>query len=114
MKQSTDISPRRSSLSTTKVGPKHQVTIPKEVFEKLELEVGDYLDVQVRGNTIAMVPAKLIPKDQAWFYTPEWQRKEREADETIARGEVSGPFRSAQELIAHLDKSAERKSRNKK
>jgi len=28
-----------------------------------------------------MVPAKVVPKDQAWFYTPEWQQKEREADE---------------------------------
>ena len=26
--------------------------------------------------------------DQAWFWTAEWQAKEREADEAIARGEV--------------------------
>ena len=26
--------------------------------------------------------------DQAWFWTPEWQAKEREADEAIARGDV--------------------------
>ena len=45
---------------------------------------------------------KLIPKDQAWFWTPEWQAKEREADEDIRMGRVSGPFTSADELIKHL------------
>ena len=91
-------------MATTKVGPKHQVTIPKEVFEKVRLEVGDYLDVDVKGHAITMIPKKLIPKDQAWFYTPEWQDKEREADEAIARGEVSGPFSSGSALTKHLRK----------
>lgn len=91
-------------MSTTKVGPKHQVTIPKKVFEKLRLEVGDYLDVEAKGNYIAMIPKKLIPKNQAWFYTAEWQEKESEADEAIDRGEVAGPFSSATRLIKHLRK----------
>lgn len=96
-------------MATTKIGPKHQVTIPKEVFKNLNLEVGDYLDVQVNGTYITMIPKKLIPKDQRWFYTPEWQEKEREADEAIAKGEVSGPFSSAEELIAHLRKKRKKK-----
>ncbi len=29
----------------------------------------------------------LIPKDQLWFWTPEWQKKEREVDEARARGD---------------------------
>lgn len=91
-------------MSVTKVGPKHQVTIPKDVFEGLDLEVGDYLDVRVRGLAITMVPTKLIPKDQAWFHTPEWQRKEREADRAMEQGEVSGPFSSAAALLDHLRK----------
>ena len=95
-------------MGLTKIGPKHQVTIPKTVFERLKLDVGDYLDVAVKGATITMVPKKLIPKDQAWFYTPEWQRKEQEADEAIARGDVSGPFPSAEELIKHLRKKGKR------
>ena len=95
-------------MGLTKIGPKHQVTIPKTVFESLKLDVGDYLDVEVKGATITMVPTKLIPKDQAWFHTPQWQRKEREADEAIARRDVSGPFSSAEELIKHLRKKGKR------
>jgi AbrB family looped-hinge helix DNA binding protein len=96
-------------MAITKIGPKHQVTIPKEVFERLHLEVGEYLDVDVKDNRILMVPKKLIPKDQAWFYTPEWQAKEQEADEAIARGEVSESFSSIEQLRAHLMKGTEEK-----
>ena len=99
-------------MGLTKIGPKHQVTIPKTVFERLELDVGDYLDVQVKGTTITMVPKKLISRDQLWFHTPEWQQKEREADEAIARGDVSGPFSSAKELIKHLRKKGKRSRRS--
>ena len=96
-------------MSLTKIGPKHQVTIPKDAFERLRLAVGDYLDVQVKGSAIALVPQRLVPKDEAWFHSAEWQAKEREADEAIARGNVSGPFPSAEAAIRRLRKR--RKSR---
>jgi len=42
-----------------------------------------------------------IPADQAWFWTPEWQAKEREADADCAAGRVK-TFKSAKELIRAL------------
>jgi antitoxin MazE len=96
-------------VSLTKVGPKHQVTIPKEVFERLRLEIGDYLDVRIKGTTITMAPARIVPKDQAWFYTKEWQQKEREADEDIALRKLRGPFASADALIKDLNRLRKRK-----
>ncbi len=98
-------------MGLTKIGPKHQVTIPKDAFERLNLAVGDYLGVQVKGSTITLVPQRLIPKVEAWFHTAEWQAKEREADEAIARGEVSGPFASAGAAIRHLRKKRKAKKR---
>ena len=89
-------------MATTKIGPKHQITIPKKVFEELGLDAGDYLEVAVKENQILMFPQKLIPKDQAWFYTPEWQVKERKADRDIARGNLDGPFDSVKDLTAYL------------
>jgi AbrB family looped-hinge helix DNA binding protein len=91
-------------MQTTKVSPKHQITIPKEAFEKLHLEVGDFLEVDVTEEGLLLIPKKLISKDQVWFWTKEWQEKEKEADEAISRGEVSGPFKSANELVRHLRK----------
>ncbi len=91
-------------MQTTRISPKHQITIPKEVFEKLHLEVGDILEVDMTEEGLLLIPKKLISKDQAWFWTKEWQKKEKEADAAIGRGEVSGPFENTKELIRHLRK----------
>ena len=91
-------------MPAVKIGPKHQVTIPKDVFDTLSLEVGDFLDTQVKDNAIVLIPKKLVAKDQEWFWTKEWQAKEREADEAIAKGEVSGPFSKASDALKALKK----------
>jgi len=91
-------------MPAVKIGPKHQVTIPKDVFDTLSLEVGDFLDTQVKDNAIVLVPKKLVAKDQEWFWTKEWQAREREADEAITKGEVSGPFSKASEALKALKK----------
>ena len=91
-------------MPAVKIGPKHQVTIPKDVFDSLHLEVGDFLEPQVKDNTIVLVPKKLVAKDQEWFWTKEWQAREREADEAITKGEVSGPFSKASEALKDLKK----------
>jgi antitoxin MazE len=101
-------------MPITKIGPKHQVTIPQEIFTRLRLEVGDYLDVQTTGQGILMIPKKLIPKDQEWFYSKEWQKKEREADAAIARGEVSGPFETVEAVMEHLHGEKAEQPKNKR
>jgi antitoxin MazE len=91
-------------MAVTKISPKHQITIPKEAFEKLRLEIGDFLEVEAIEEGLLLIPKKLISKDQAWFWTKEWQAKEKEADEAIARGEISEPFENVEELMKHLRK----------
>jgi AbrB family looped-hinge helix DNA binding protein len=91
-------------MPAIKIGPKHQITIPREVFDSLHLEVGDFLDTQIKDNAIILVPKKLVPKDQEWFWTKEWQEMEKEADEAIKKGEVSGPFSKASDAIKALKK----------
>jgi len=91
-------------MQITRISPKRQITIPKEAFNKLHLEVGDFLEVDVTEEGLLLIPKKLIPKDQIWFWTKEWQEKEKEADEAIAKGQVSGPFENAKKLVRHLRK----------
>ena len=86
-------------MAITKISPKHQITIPKEAFEKLRLEIGDFLEVEATEDGLLLIPRKLISKDQSWFWTKEWQTKEKEADEAIARGETSETFENAGDLI---------------
>lgn len=40
--------------------------------------------------------------DQAWYWTPEWQAKEREADRQVAEGRVTR-FLSEDEFLASFD-----------
>ena len=89
-------------MPTARIGPKHQITIPEEIFEQMGLQPGEFLDVQVRGDALYLVPQKLVPRDQAWFWSKEWQEREREADKAISEGELSGPFESADDLLRHL------------
>lgn len=89
-------------MAVTRIGPRHQITIPQEAFDGLGLKAGDFLEVDVRDGALYLVPQRLIPRDQAWFWTRDWHEREREADEEIARGELAGPFESAGTLLRHL------------
>ncbi len=86
---------------TVRVGAKDQVTIPRRISKTLRLKKGDHILMRLVDGRVEMVPVSLIPKDQLWFWTPEWQKKEREADEDIAQGRVK-EFESVEELLKDL------------
>ena len=65
-----------------------QVTLPASIRRKARLEEGDIFEVQMRDDEIILRPQKLIDASQAWFWTEEWQKGEREADEDIKAGRV--------------------------
>jgi AbrB family looped-hinge helix DNA binding protein len=67
---------------------KAQLTLPQSVREKLGIEEGDFLDVQVRNGEIVLRVKKLIDKEQAWFWSERWQQGENEAEEDIRAGRV--------------------------
>jgi AbrB family looped-hinge helix DNA binding protein len=73
-------------MTLTKMRPKGQLTLPDSVRKAARLNEGDYLEVSVEAGAIVMRPKKLIDAAQAWFWTAEWQRGEREATEEIAAG----------------------------
>lgn len=54
--------------------------------------------------------AGLIDWDQRYFWTPEWQAREREADEDIALGRI-GPTLGAPEEIRQFHESLVKKTR---
>lgn len=90
-------------MSVVKITRNGQVSIPKEIRERLGIEEGDLIEMIEQDGRIVMVPKRLIDADQAWFWTKEWQEKEREADEDIRAGRVSGPFKNVDELLKHLE-----------
>lgn len=62
--------------------------------------------VNARGltKTEADVAARvgLIDPEQIWWWLEEWQSGERGAEKDIRAGRLSGPFETADALIAHL------------
>ena len=67
---------------------KSQVTIPKVLLKKLKLKIGDKLDIKVKNGKLIITPVVVIPKDQEWYWSKEWQEKEREAEEDLKTGKV--------------------------
>lgn len=69
-------------------GDRHQVTLPAEVREALQVRSGDEIEFAVdEHGTVTVRGYTSIPTDQAWFFTSSWQAGEREADEQIGGGE---------------------------
>jgi len=142
-------------MSLVKIGPKHQITIPRKIVESLDFNVGDEVEIKIQDGKLVIIPkplaeqkaaaelsateqellksarakiaainkdmlnsvgltddeadvaakAGLIDPDQKWWWTEEWQKGEREAEEAIARGDVIGPFETPTEAINALKKT---------
>ena len=80
---------------------KGQVTIPAHIRKAAHLEEGDPVEFELVAEGILLRPGKVIDATQAWFWTPEWQAKEREADAALAEGR-SERFASDEEFLAAL------------
>jgi len=93
---------QENHMPVVRITRNYQVSIPKSVRDALGLEEGDLIEVEERSGEIVMVPKKLIDAAQAWFWSPEWQRGEREVDEDIRAGRVIGPFKNIEELKKHF------------
>ncbi len=71
---------------TTKIGEKFRVTLPARVRKQFRLEIGDPLEIIVTGEAILLKPKKLIDASQQYFWTPEWQARERQVTEDYRKG----------------------------
>lgn len=86
-----------------KLGQNYQVALPREVIKRLHLRVNDYLDISIKDNKIIVEPQLIIPKDQAYFYTPEWQKEEVESTEDIKKDRVT-KTKNIKGLFRELDR----------
>lgn len=80
---------------------KSQVTIPNEIVKSLGLKAGDKLDIREEDGKLIITPVIVIPKDQAWFYSPSWQLMEREVGKQKGEGKIRSA-NSAEELFEDL------------
>jgi len=84
------------------IGDRRWRLSPTAIREAAGVYEGDFLTAEVRDDrTILLRPSRSVDADEEFFYTPEWQAAEREADEDIRLGRLSKPM-SAEETIAEL------------
>jgi antitoxin PrlF len=80
---------KAGSMPRATLRPKGQMTLPNEVRAALHVEDGDEIEFELTENGVIMHGLKMIPADQAWFWTAAWQAGEREASEDIAAGRTT-------------------------
>lgn len=97
-------------MARTTLRAKGQLTLPDDIRRAARLETGDLLEAELTADGILLRPQKLIDATQAWFWSPEWQAGEREADADRSTGRVEA-FESGDELIAALQTRTKRTGR---
>ena len=91
------------STKTVRVRGNGQITIPKRLREMFDLQEGDILIIESREDGMLIQPRKLVDPTQSWFWSKEWQEKERQADADITAGRVSAPLNGVSKLREHLE-----------
>jgi len=88
--------------TTVKVREKYQVTIPEGVRNKIPLKVGERVEVLARGEEIVIRPIVEIPREQAWFWSQQWQEQIAQSMKDIEKGKVT-VFKSVKEAKKQFD-----------
>lgn len=91
-------------MSTTRYSGGH-VYIPDDIREAAQLADGEELEAEITAAGILLRTPGPIDPSQAWFWTPEWQAGEREADEEIKAG-LGTVYLSDEEFLASLEEDA--------
>ena len=90
----------------TRVRPKGQVTLPGEIRNLLGVNEGDDLAFSLNEQgQVVISRLEVIPPDQAWFWTEQWQKVERDAQADIDAGRVHR-YANIDETVSALEKRA--------
>ena len=87
--------------ATVKVREKYQITIPEDVRAKIPLQVGERVEVIAEGGSIVIRPIIEVPRDQAWFWSKEWQERIVRSKKNIEKGKLKA-FKSVKEARKHF------------
>jgi len=86
--------------AATRIGPKFQIVIPKQIREAARLRVGDYVEATLTRQGIVLRPKALVDRGL--------ERALSEALKDIKAGRLYGPYNSAKEAVRGLHRAMER------
>lgn len=88
-------------MPLVKLKSKYQVVIPEAVRKKVNLEIGDTLEVEEKDGAVILKPVMVIDKSQAYFWSEEWQEGEKEAEAAKQKGSYKD-FKKADAAVKWL------------
>jgi len=86
----------------TKIRERSQITLPNDIVKKLDLKTGDNLEITTEEDRIIIKPVLVIDRSQSWFWTKEWQKKEKDVEEEIEQGKIN-KAKDIEDLIKRLE-----------
>lgn len=65
-----------------------QITIPSAIRKIFNLKVGDLVEFEVVNDEIKIKPKVVMDKSQSWFWTKDWQKREKEVEKKFREGKI--------------------------
>ena len=100
---------------TTVVQEKNQIVVPDTIRRRARLKPGDQVEFRATPGVITIITKPSVADDE---YTPEQRRiidaRLAKADEDIEAGRVHGPFATAKEASAYIDRLAKKRAASNK
>ena len=88
---------RGAVMPIGKIGQRRQVVIPKEIFDALGLQTGDFVEVTQVKRTVVIKPKKLVDADDE--LTPEEEAIVRKGEAQLRKGK-SKPWSQVKHALA--------------
>jgi len=88
-------------MPVVKVMQRRQVVIPKELFDALNLETGDYLEARLEDGKLVYIPKEIVDRDE-WYASQAGKETIKKALHDIKEGKGQG-FGDVDALIKDLD-----------
>lgn len=92
-------------VSAQRIGPKYQVTIPKQVRDALKLKVGDLVQTTLTADGAVIRPVVLVPKKL------DLKKRLEQAEADVKAGRVHGPFKTASATVRALKRQQRARAR---
>ena len=83
--------PQKEESYIAKIGTSRQVAIPKKIYDRLNLEAGDYVEIVTENDRLIFTPKVFIEKRIA------------EGLKDIKEGRTIGPFSNIDDTIKALE-----------
>lgn len=100
-------------MPIVKVGRSRQVTIPKKLFEELQLEEGDYVEVELKRDQLILTPKELIDRDKAQTELFELISRIRERNNHVSPDGVEATLQEALEEVRAARRSEQKRKKGK-